>query len=531
MLITNMFKKNHIVLQGSANNGISKSVMTSPVRETNEVKKKTKEEKRMEKAKLKQKKMEEKQVKKAEKLKKEKETVEINKLIQEWIKLMAHLGLDNEMDETYTLTDIKIETYGFSCKIRNYYGGVLSKLESEQVVSAIQDSLACTFVAKKIPKSRYVEAKFIAKDVNFEKYQPINLPTYEVLLGQNIDGTPLTSNMLKYPHLIIQGSTNMGKSKFIDAILTNLIVTNKADELALYIVQADKSDQYPYAGCHHCKGYTDKHEDTLKMLFHLIEIIEKRDEQLKRYIYNGVCGNIYEYNEMIEKGKLKGKKWQYMYLVIDEYASLMPESSFGAEKEVKKAIQGVMERLIQIGRYVGLYIILSTQRATVDKLPSFIKANCCTIVSFKVNNKKSSEIALDSSEAVNLVQREFITKIESMYFGQTYNLTPKDIVENIKPFREINPKKFSFTSEIADKIIEESPKSKEKGGKRTTKAERKANWKNAVAGIVENMEKKEQKEIKEIAKIMEKEKQIQEKNLDIEDVIKNTNKKKEKSKI
>lgn len=489
----------------------------------------TKEEKELIKKQKKEQKEVEKKVRKIEEFK----LAECNKFYQKWVEVMGYMNLGNEKSETYALRDMVYQDFGFTCKIYTPLGMNLATLQNETVIQTIQDNLACTFIANKVPKSRYMEAKFILKDIKFEKYTPIELPPYEVLLGQNIDGTCMTSNMLKYPHAIIQGSTNMGKSRFIDAMVTNLVVTNKPEDLSMYIVQADKSDQYPYAGCYHCQGYTSKHEDTLKMLFHLVEIIEKRDEQLKGYIYNGFCSNIYEYNEKIKKGKLKAKKWNYMYLIIDEYASLMPESSFGAEKEVKKAIQGVMERLIQIGRYVGLYIILSTQRATVDKLPSFIKANCCTIVSFKVNNRKSSEIALDSSEAVNLKQREFISKIEAMSFGQTYNLTAKEIVDNIKPFRELKPKKFSFSSEIADQIIEEKPKNNSGGGKRTTKSQRKTNKKIAIGEIdeiIENVEKKEQKEIKETMKNIGEPKEVDKDKIDIEEIINNTNKKKEKNK-
>lgn len=457
-----------------------------------------------------------------------------NKFYRDWVEVMGYMGLGNEKSQTYALRDLEYEDFGFTCKIYTPLGMNLAALQTESTVETIQDNLGCLFVADKVPKSKYMKAKFIMRDTKFENYNPIKLEPYEILLGQNIDSTPMKSNMLKYPHVIIQGSTNMGKSKFIDTILTNLIVTTKEEDLSLYIIQADKSDQYVYSGCKHCKGYTDTHEDSLKMLTKLILEIEKRNDKMKEYIYNGICSNISEYNQAIANKKLKSKKWNYIYLVVDEYASLMPESSFGKQKIIKQSIQAIMERLIQIGRFVGLYVILSTQRATVDKLPSFVKANCCTIVTFKVNNRKSSEIAIDSNEAVGLKQREFITKIESMSFGQTYNLTQQDIVNHIKPFRLSAPKKFDFSDIDISEIIPSEDRNKTNNGsaKRKTKSERKSTKKQAMEDIMKNLEKKKQDEIKDIAKTIIG--NISAKNTqenDIENLIKNPQKKKEKLKI
>ena len=58
-----------------------------------------------------------------------------------------------------------------------------------------------------------------------------------------------------------------------------------------------------------------------------------------------------------------------MYLVIDEYASLMPDGEYNKDiKEIKQMIQSMMDRILQISRATGLYAILSTQRATIDKM-------------------------------------------------------------------------------------------------------------------------------------------------------------------
>lgn len=402
------------------------------------------------------------------------ERSEVNKFNSEWVKLMAYMGIKNAMDETFTLRDIKYESYGFSTRIHTPMGLTLCDLENEKNINIIQDNLKCLFIAKKIPKTNYTEAKFICKDIPCVDFEPIKLPPYELYMSTGLDGKPMTSNMLDYPHVLVTGSTGMGKSKFVDLMMVNLITTTSIDDVSFYILQADKCDQLPYSYVKHCQGYEEEIEGIYSMLKYILTVVEKRKAQIKPLFGNGVANNIKDYNDAIDKGVLKGvTKWRYLYVVVDEYASLMPEGEFNNEKKkIKQMIQAMMERILQIGRYVGLYAIISTQRATVDKLPSFIKAMSNTIVSFRTSNRKSSEIAIDTGDAVNLKKREFITKIEETYFGKTVNLTQADILKWIKPYSFSNPIsiKYNEYNDIDDnKDVTDNSKKK----KRATKEERK----------------------------------------------------------
>lgn len=431
------------------------------------------------------------------------ENKEISKFTENWVKTMAYIGIKNKFDETYALRNIKYEPYGFSCNIHTPFGLSLDELDSDKNISIIQQNLECLFMIKVVPKTNYAEAKFITKDIPLVDFKPIPLHPYETYLSTGIDGKPIVSNMIKYPHILIQGATNMGKTKFIDTILTNLISTTPSEDLSLYIIQADKNDQIVYKKTKHCQGYVEDLKDTYCMLRYILSIIEARNNKLKPLIENGLAGNIYEYNTGIEKGYIKNaKKWSYMYLVIDEYSSLMPDGEYDKErKAIKQMIQTMMERILQISRATGLFCILSTQRATIDKMPSFIKAMCCTLVSFKVNNQKSSEVALDCGDAVKLKQREFIVKIEDNTFGRTPNLTPKKILDYIKPFKVNSANDISFNSfNNLDTILDNKKKKKSSG--RMTKAERKAVKEKALETV------KKDTAITKAEKLIEKENNI-----------------------
>lgn len=431
--------------------------------------------------KRKKEKKERKAYQKAEAKKKAYETAEIERFTENWVKTMAYIGLKNSMSETFALRNVKYELYGFSCNIHAPYGLTLAELETEKTVNIIQDNLRCLFRIKKVAKSNHVEAKFIIHDIPLVDFTPIKLSPYQLYMSTGIDGQAMTSNMIKYPHVLVQGSTNMGKTKFIDLMVTNLITTESPEDVNFYIVQADKFDQVIYRKCKHCKGYAENVVQTYCMLRYLLGVVEARNEKLKLLLEDGICGNAYEYNQAIEKGILKNEpKWTTLYLVIDEYASLMPDGEYNKDiKEIKQMIQSMMDRILQISRATGLYAILSTQRATIDKMPSFVKAMCCTIVTFRVNNRKSSEVAIDTGEAVTLKQREFITKIEDVAYGRTVNLSPELLLKCIKPYKTNQaPADFNSFNNIEE--LKDLKKGGKKGKGRASKKERRENKKKAL---------------------------------------------------
>ena len=393
----------------------------------------------------------------------------IKELISSWVKLMAYTGNYNQKHMTYILKNIEVTDYGYSCRIFNSDGLNLFKLEDKNLVEIIQGSFGCTFVTKYKPKSKYLDAKFIMKSIDSLEFKPIRLKPWELFFSMGIDGKPLIADMLKYPHVLVQGATNSGKTCFLDIAMVNLIATESSEDVHLYIAQSDKSDQIVYRKCKHCKAYADKLEKIYALTNYLVKKVEERDVLLQPYIESFLCKNIFDYNKAIDKKIIKAKKFTYDYLIIDEYASLMPDGEHDSTKKtMKQKIQDNIERLIQIGRSSGLYILIGTQRATVDKLPSFIKAMSNTIVSFRVNNRKSSEVALDSDEALVLEQREFITKQSEKIYGKTVTMTPEIMKQHILPHRTSSYVEFNF-NDYMHNIQKGSKSTKSQSKKDTTK--------------------------------------------------------------
>ena len=227
-----------------------------------------------------------------------------------------------------------------------------------------------------------VYLKEILASSSFEK----NMDRLILVLGQDIVGQPVVTDLSKMPHLLIAGATGTGKSVGLNVMICSLLYRHHPDRLRLLMIDPKRIELSLYDGIPHLLHpvVSEPKEATRALRWAVMEM-ERRYQLLEE----AQARNLEGYNKTAEE------PLPWLVIVIDELADLMMVSS----KEVESSIT----RLAQMARAAGIFLIVATQRPSVDVLTGLIKANFPARISFKVSSKVDSRTILDVMGAERLL--------------------------------------------------------------------------------------------------------------------------------
>jgi DNA segregation ATPase FtsK/SpoIIIE, S-DNA-T family len=232
-----------------------------------------------------------------------------------------------------------------------------------------------------------------------------NVMALPVVLGRDVVGKPLIMDLAKAPHLLVAGSTGMGKSVCMNAMICSILLFRRPDEVKFIMVDPKMVELSGYEDIPHL--LTPPITDMTKAHAALDWACQTMDERYDALRLSG-CRSIADYNALGEeelrfrlaKREVKledlsvGAHMPYIVVLVDEYADLMM-----VNKEVEKSIV----RLAAKSRACGIHVILTTQRPSADVVTGLIKSNLPSRVCFRVVDRNNSRVVLDSSGAENLL--------------------------------------------------------------------------------------------------------------------------------
>lgn len=213
-------------------------------------------------------------------------------------------------------------------------------------------------------------------------------------LGRDIAGKPLVTDLQKLLHLLIAGATGSGKSVCLNSIITSLLYKADPEQVKMMMIDPKRVELSVYDGIPHLitPVVTDPKEAASALRWAVKEM-ERRYQLLSK---TGVR-NLDAYNRRKRKPEGMDEFVPYLVVIIDELADLMLVASADVENSIV--------RLAQMARAAGIYLIIATQRPSVDVITGLIKANVPSRLAFAVSSQVDSRTILDMGGAERLLGR------------------------------------------------------------------------------------------------------------------------------
>lgn len=223
---------------------------------------------------------------------------------------------------------------------------------------------------------------------NFFKKQaePLAIP-----LGRDVSGDVVVAKLSTLPHLLVAGTTGSGKSVFLTALVTSLVMNNTPDQVKLVMLDPKRVELTRFNGLPHLIGPVETDAD--RIIGVLRWMTREMDRRYKLMELEN-ARNIEVYNANLGRRR-KDEHLPYVVLVFDEIGDLM--MSHPDETE------GTVTRLAQKARAAGIHLVVATQRPSTEIITGLIKANFPARMSFAVATGVDSRVILDYTGAETLL--------------------------------------------------------------------------------------------------------------------------------
>ncbi|MBX4197122.1 DNA translocase FtsK [Candidatus Saccharibacteria bacterium] len=207
------------------------------------------------------------------------------------------------------------------------------------------------------------------------------------VVGKDIAGAPVMTDLEEMPHLLIAGQTKSGKSVMINTLLASFLYRNTPSDLKLILVDPKHVEMAPYDDIPHLLApVVSEPEKCISALKWAVAEMERRLKAFAEVKQRDIQG----YNAL-----KKEEGMPHIVIVIDELADLMMVAS--------RDVEALIARIAQKARAAGIHLVLATQRPDANIVTGIIKANVPAQIAFAVKDQVNSRIIIDQPGAEKLL--------------------------------------------------------------------------------------------------------------------------------
>jgi S-DNA-T family DNA segregation ATPase FtsK/SpoIIIE len=306
----------------------------------------------------------------------------------------------------------------------------LSMALSAQSVRILAPIPGKSVVGIEIPSDKR-EPVFLREFIGHDDFSGTRLQI-PVVMGKDIGGQPVFSDLARMPHLLVAGQTGSGKSVFMNGLINSLLYRFTPDELRMILIDPKFIEFSAYQDIPHlllpvvddprnastalkwavremerryrilamlgAKNLASYNEKVQQMGTEVVRdlLLEEQNQGEEQGTFKGMSGGDWMAAfETDEEGNPRIGKLPYVVVIIDELADLM----MIAKKEVEVSIA----RIAQKARAAGIHLVVATQRPSTDVVTGLIKANLPSRASFQLASYIDSKTILDRMGAERLL--------------------------------------------------------------------------------------------------------------------------------
>lgn len=356
------------------------------------------------------------------------------------IQMLTKGSIKNKKGNNENKQDLLEQTFasfGIDAKVVNIaQGPVVTRYELQigpgikvSRITSLADDIALAMAATDVRIEAPVPGKsVIGIEIPNKETQPVLLrdvledPSFvsnpskvALALGKDIAGNAVVGDLKKWLHLLVAGSTGSGKSVCLNTIITSLLMRATPDEVRMLMIDPKRVELSNYDGIPHLISpvVTDPKKASAALKWAVAEMerrykmfadcgaknIDSYYEIMQEQLLEQEANSVQELDQDLENGSdeadEKLEHLPYIVIIVDELADLM----MVAAAEVEESIC----RLAQMARAAGMYLIIATQRPSVDVITGLIKANVPSRISFAVSSQVDSRTILDMGGAERLI--------------------------------------------------------------------------------------------------------------------------------
>lgn len=216
------------------------------------------------------------------------------------------------------------------------------------------------------------------------------------LLGMAPSGEVKVADLARLPHLLVAGATGSGKSVLLRGLLTCLVRARSPQQLQILLIDPKQVDFMLFEDMPHLVGggiVTDPGEAVDRLASTLESETAWRRGILKQ-------GGVTSALEFYEAGG-KAEELPQMVVLVDEFADL----GASLDRRGRQSFMTLIQRYGQLTRAFGIYLVLATQRPSVQVITGDIKANLTARVALKMQSHVDSTTILGRGGAESLRDR------------------------------------------------------------------------------------------------------------------------------